>query len=70
MKFLESGNVMEREIIIAKSRASAHDKEVKRYIIDSKGLCILDDGAKCESRTRKKRRTRPKKRAPGKRKRK
>jgi circadian clock protein KaiC len=41
MKFAEVDNKMERVILIAKSRASAHDKEIKRYTVNAKGMCVL-----------------------------
>jgi circadian clock protein KaiC len=41
MKFAEVDNKMERVILIAKSRASSHDKDIRHYTINSKGMCIL-----------------------------
>ena len=49
MKMVESGRSMEREIVIAKSRASSHEKDVRRFVVTAKGLCVLDsDDAGCE----------------------
>ncbi len=47
MKFAEAGSKMERVIHIAKSRASAHDKEVRRYTINNCGLCVPAGGESC-----------------------
>ncbi|MFA6604353.1 MAG: circadian clock protein KaiC [Patescibacteria group bacterium] len=41
MDFSEIAGQMERIILIAKSRASAHDKEVRRYTINSAGMCVI-----------------------------
>ncbi len=46
MRFAESAGKMDRVVLIAKSRASAHDKEIRRYAINSRGLCLTGDGDK------------------------
>ncbi|MEY4744413.1 MAG: hypothetical protein RL272_358 [Candidatus Parcubacteria bacterium] len=61
MKIAESGRSMEREIVIVKSRASSHDKTVRRYVITSKGMCVGED-ASCEDAARPRRRAGKKKR--------
>lgn len=61
MKMHEAGRSMEREILIAKSRASAHEKAIRRYVITQKGMCVLGpDDAGCDEskRPRRKRRRR------------
>jgi circadian clock protein KaiC len=47
MKFAEVDNKMERVMLIAKSRASAHDKEIRHYNISSKGMCIMGFAGSC-----------------------
>jgi circadian clock protein KaiC len=47
MKFAEIDNKMERVMLIAKSRASAHDKEIRHYTINSKGMCIMGYAGSC-----------------------
>lgn len=50
LRFVESQGKMDREILIAKSRASSHDKEVRRYIIDACGMTVLSGASStCES---------------------
>jgi len=44
MKFAEVGDKMERVILISKSRASAHDKDIRRYTINDRGICVLAAG--------------------------
>jgi circadian clock protein KaiC len=43
LRFAESEGKMERVMSIAKSRASAHDKGVKRFAINSGGLCLIGE---------------------------
>jgi len=43
MRFAPHGQDIGREILIVKSRASAHDSQVKRYAITRRGLCLMDD---------------------------
>ncbi|HTM68587.1 MAG TPA: circadian clock protein KaiC [Candidatus Binatia bacterium] len=60
MKLSESGRNIEREISIAKSRASAHVKTVRRYVISSEGMCVLDDRDQgCEEKPKRKRKAAP-----------
>lgn len=59
MKIAESGSTVEREIVIVKSRASSHDKSVRRYVITSKGMCVGDDAA-CEDAARPRRKAKAK----------
>lgn len=48
MEFMKEGQQMNRTITIEKSRASAHDKDVKKYDITASGMCILgEDGETC-----------------------
>ncbi len=42
MRFGEAELGKEREIIVAKTRASAHDENAKKYYIDGKGITVLD----------------------------
>ena len=63
MKLAESGRSVEREIVIAKSRASAHVKTVRRYVITKDGMCVLDDADRgCEEKPARKKRAGKKKR--------
>lgn len=41
MRFGEADLGKEREIIVAKTRASAHDETVKKYMIDGRGMTVL-----------------------------
>lgn len=40
MSFSERDGKMERTLLVAKSRASSHDKEVRRYEITDRGFCV------------------------------
>lgn len=42
MKFSERGAEMEREILIVKARASAHEKDARRYSVTRRGLQVFD----------------------------
>lgn len=44
MRMAEAAGSMERTIAVTKSRASAHDKQVRRYVITGKGMRVLADG--------------------------
>ncbi len=52
MKLAEAAHSLEREIVIVKSRASSHDKTVRRYMITAKGMHIADDGTGAKPRPR------------------
>jgi circadian clock protein KaiC len=41
MRFGEADLGKEREIVIAKTRASAHDEMVRKYLIDDKGITVI-----------------------------
>lgn len=48
MDFMREGQQVHRTITVEKSRASAHDENVKKYDITGSGVCILgDDGESC-----------------------
>jgi circadian clock protein KaiC len=63
MRFAEEAMGKEREVIVAKTRASAHDETVRKYLIDSNGIRILglenevsdvfDKGRKAKGKSRK-----------------
>lgn len=42
MRFGDEDHGKEREIIVAKTRASAHDEEARKYLIDGHGIIVLD----------------------------
>ncbi|HTK04211.1 MAG TPA: circadian clock protein KaiC [Candidatus Eisenbacteria bacterium] len=63
MKIAQAGRSVEREIVIAKSRASSHVKTVRRYVITKEGMCVLDDSDRgCEEKPARKKRAGKKKR--------
>ncbi len=42
MRYVEIDSAMQRAILVLKMRGSAHAKEIRRYVIDTGGLSVLD----------------------------